>query len=66
MEKASGRRSLQHVTLDALLALLSSTFGYIPEARGPDRVHYRLHDTLMSGFARPSSTTPGWWHFSAR
>jgi hypothetical protein len=32
MEKASGRRSLQRVTLEALLALLSPTFGHIPEA----------------------------------
>jgi hypothetical protein len=34
-----------------MIDLLSTTFGRIPDTRCPDRVDYRLHDTLMSGFA---------------
>jgi hypothetical protein len=34
-----------------MVALLSTTFGSIPALRQPERVHYRLHDTLMRGFA---------------
>jgi hypothetical protein len=44
-------RPLQSLTLEAMIDLLSSTFGHIPDARRPDRVAYSLHDTLMSGFA---------------
>ena len=51
MEKAYGMRSLQSLTLEAMIDLLSTTFGHIPDARCPNRVNYSLHDTLMSGFA---------------
>ena len=44
-------RPLQSLTLEAMIALLSETFGHIPDARRPDRIDYSLHDTLMSGFA---------------
>jgi hypothetical protein len=37
--------------LAAMIDLLSTTCGQIPDARCPDRVNYHLHDTLMSGFA---------------
>jgi hypothetical protein len=51
MEKAYGMRALQSVTLEAMIDLLSTTFGPIPDARCPDRVNYSLHDTRMRGFA---------------
>ena len=44
-------RPLQSLTLEAMIALLSDTFGHMPDARRPGRVDYSLHDTLMSGFA---------------
>jgi hypothetical protein len=44
-------RPLQSLTLEAMIALLSTTFGRIPDTRQADRVDYSLHDTLMSGFA---------------
>jgi hypothetical protein len=34
-----------------MIDLLSATFRRLPDARRPDRVHYSLHDTLLSGFA---------------
>jgi hypothetical protein len=44
-------RPLQSLTLEAMLDVLSTTFGLIPDTRQTDRVNYSLHDTLMSGFA---------------
>ena len=44
-------RPLQSVTLEAMIELLSCTFGDLPDTRQSDRVNYGLHDTLMSGFA---------------
>jgi hypothetical protein len=44
-------RPLQSLTLEAMIDLLSTTFGHIPDTRCSDRVTYSLHDTLMSGFA---------------
>jgi hypothetical protein len=44
-------RPLQSLTLEAMLDVLSTTFGRIPDPRQADRVDYSLHDTLMSGFA---------------
>ena len=44
-------RPLQSLTLESIIAVLSTTFGRIPDTRCPDRVDYSLHDTLMSGFA---------------
>ena len=44
-------RPLQSLTLEAMIEMLSSTFGHIPDTRHPERVNYSLHDTLMSGFA---------------
>jgi hypothetical protein len=44
-------RPLQSMTLGAVLDLLSTTCGFIPDPRQADRVDSSLHDTLMSGFA---------------
>jgi hypothetical protein len=44
-------RSLRSLTLEAMIALVSETFAPLPAPRHPDRIDYRLHDTLMSGFA---------------
>jgi hypothetical protein len=44
-------RPLESLTLEAMIDLLSTTFGHIPDARRSDRVAYSLHDTLLSGFA---------------
>jgi hypothetical protein len=44
-------RPLTSLTLEAMIALVSHTCAPIPDPRRPDRVDYRLHDTLMSGFA---------------
>ena len=51
LEKAQRMRPLESLTLEAMVALLSTTFGSIPDLRQSERVHYSLHDTLMSGFA---------------
>jgi hypothetical protein len=50
-EKAPRMRPLQSLTLEAMIALLSTTFAHMPDSRQADRVTYSLHDTLMSGFA---------------
>lgn len=44
-------RPLQSLTLAARLTLLSTAFKQLPDPRRADRVDYRRHDTLMSGFA---------------
>jgi hypothetical protein len=44
-------RPLESLTLEAIIDLLSTTFGLIPDSRQAHRVDYSLHDTLMSGFA---------------
>lgn len=44
-------RPLQSLTLEAVVDLLSATFGQLRDPRQADRVTYSLHDTLMSGFA---------------
>ena len=44
-------RPLQSLTLEAMIALLSTTFTHLPDRRRSDRADYSLHDTLMSGFA---------------
>jgi hypothetical protein len=44
-------RPLQSLTLEAMLHTLSTTFRHMPDPHRADRVTYRLHDTLMSGFA---------------
>ena len=51
LEKAQRMRPLQSLTLEAMLDVLSTTCGHIPDPRHADRVDYSLHDTLMSGFA---------------
>ena len=51
VEKAQQMRPLTSLTLEALIALLSDTFGRLADSRRPDRVDYSLHDTLLSGFA---------------
>jgi hypothetical protein len=52
LEKAQGLRPLQRLTLEAMIDVLSTHCSPIPETRQPDRGDYRLHDTLMRGFAR--------------
>jgi hypothetical protein len=44
-------RPLQSLTLEAVVDLLSDTFGPLRDPRQAARVTYSLHDTLMSGFA---------------
>ena len=44
-------RPLQSLTLEATIQMFSSTFGHICDTRHVERVNYRLHDTLMRGFA---------------
>src|SRR5712692_5160610 len=44
-------RPLQSLTLEAMIEMVSTTFGHIPDSRCPERVNYSLHDTLLSGFA---------------
>ena len=44
-------RPVNSLTLEAMIALVSQAFAPIPAPRRPDRLDYRLHDTLMSGFA---------------
>ena len=51
VEKAQPMRPLTSLTLEAMIALLSDTFGRLANPRRPDRVDYSLHDTLLSGFA---------------
>src|SRR5215470_14036669 len=51
VEKAQPMRPLTSLTLEAMIALLSDTFGRLADPRRPDRVDYSLHDTLLSGFA---------------
>jgi hypothetical protein len=51
IEKAQRMRPLQSLTLEAVVDLLSDTFGRLRDPRQADRVTYSLHDTLMSGFA---------------
>jgi hypothetical protein len=51
MEKAQQMRPVTSLTLEAMMALLSDTFGRLADPRRPDRVDYSLHDTLLSGFA---------------
>jgi hypothetical protein len=51
VEKAQPRRPLTSLTLEAMIALLSDTFGRLAAPRRPDRVDSSLHDTLLSSFA---------------
>ena len=44
-------RPLQSLTLEAIIALLATTFRGLEDARAAARLAYSLHDTLMSGFA---------------
>lgn len=44
-------RPLQHLTLEALRDLLGATFRQVPDERSPQRLTWKLHDVLMSGFA---------------
>jgi hypothetical protein len=44
-------RPLQHLTFDALRDLLSAQFRQVPDTRAPQRITWKLHDVLMSGFA---------------
>jgi hypothetical protein len=44
-------RPLKSLTLEAMVDLLATTFRAVEEVRATERLHYPLHDTLMSGFA---------------
>jgi DNA-binding response OmpR family regulator len=44
-------RPLKSLTLEAIVALLTTTFDDVDDARAADRLNYSLPDTLMSGFA---------------
>jgi hypothetical protein len=51
VETAPVMRPVTRLTLEAMIALLSDTFGRFADPRRPERVDYSLHDTLLSGFA---------------
>jgi hypothetical protein len=44
-------RPLKSLTLEAIVALLATTFGGVEDSRTAEQLSYPLHDTLMSGFA---------------
>lgn len=44
-------RPLQHLTFEAYRELLRAQFRQAPDARDPQRINWKLHDVLMSGFA---------------
>jgi len=44
-------RPLKSLTLEAVIGRLSDAFSHIADSRNADRINYRLHDCLMSGFA---------------
>jgi hypothetical protein len=44
-------RPLKSLTLEAIIGLLSATFGVVDDARAAEQCRYALADTLMSGFA---------------
>ncbi len=44
-------RPLKSLTLEAIVDLLTTTFGTIEDGRAAEQLRYPLHDTLMSGFA---------------
>jgi hypothetical protein len=44
-------RPLKSLTLEAIVALLTTTFGDVADTRATEQLSYSLHDTLMSGFA---------------
>jgi hypothetical protein len=44
-------RPLKSLTLEAIIGLLSATFGMVDDARAAEQCRYALADTLMSGFA---------------
>lgn len=44
-------RPLQHLTFEAYRELLRTAFRQVPDERDPQRITWKLHDVLMSGFA---------------
>ncbi len=44
-------RPLKSLTLEAIVELLATTCDALEEPRAADQLTYRLHDTVMSGFA---------------
>ena len=46
-----GMRPLKSLTLEAIVALLATTFGELEDPRAAEQLTYPLHDTLRSGFA---------------
>jgi hypothetical protein len=44
-------RPLKSLTLEAIVDLLTTTFGDVDDVRAAERLSYPLQDTLMSGFA---------------
>jgi hypothetical protein len=46
-----GMRPLQHLTFESLRDLLCAQFRQVPDGRDPQRITWKLHDVLLSGFA---------------
>lgn len=44
-------RPLQHLTFESFRDLLRAQFRQVPDQRDPQRITWKLHDVLMSGFA---------------
>jgi hypothetical protein len=44
-------RPLKSLTLEAIVDLLTTTFGQVADSRAAEQLRYPLHDTLLSGFA---------------
>ena len=51
-------RPLKSLTLEAIVALLATTFGGVEDSRTAEQLSYPLHDTLMSGFAVDGKEAP--------
>jgi hypothetical protein len=45
-------RPLKNLTREALVDLLTTTFGQVADSRAAEHLPYPLHDTLLRGFAR--------------
>jgi hypothetical protein len=46
-----GMRPLKSLTLEAIVDLLTTTFGAVDDARAAEQLSYSLPDTILSGFA---------------
>lgn len=59
-------RPLKSLTFDALRELLSETFKKMPDARSQERIQWKMHDVLMSGFAMLFFQHPSLLQFQER